>query len=229
MYDFSDPAPAAIAAQWQPVMLETEIPMRRHRLKTWIAAGLLAAAAGMAGAETYGAPPLQGNPVTSQDVRVQRQGSGFTIDAVMHAPVPAAVAWDVLTDFEHMPRYQTHLKTSEVLERSAQRLLVRQKGVARFGPFSNEFDSVREMALTPQRSIRARQVSGVALKQMASLMTLEPESGGTRLTYHADIEPAIGLPPLVGPSAVQHETAEQFSAMVREMVRRQGERTATAR
>ena len=61
---------------------------------------------------------------------------------------------------------------------------------------------------------------------MASLMTLEAEEGGTRLTYRADMEPETALPPLVGPAMVQHETAAQFSAMVREMVRRQGERTA---
>ena len=39
--------------------------------------------------------------------------------------------------------------------RGADRLLVRQKGVARFGPFSREFESVREMTLAAPRSIRA--------------------------------------------------------------------------
>ncbi len=195
----------------------------------WIAAAALVAAPVMASAETYGSPPPVGAAVTAQDVRVQRQGGAFNIEAVIHAPVSIASAWAVLTDFEHMPRYQSNLKSSEVLERSAERLLVHQKGVARFGPFSSPFDSVREMTLAPQRSIRARQLSGSTLKQMTSLMTLQPENGGTRLTYHADIEPAIGLPPLIGPAAVQHETAEQFSALVREMVRRQAEHATATR
>ncbi|QTD44826.1 SRPBCC family protein [Ottowia testudinis] len=179
----------------------------------------------LAAAESYGAPPVR-DVVADQDIRVQRKGSAFSIDAVMHAPVPLATAWEVLTDFERMPRYQRSLKSSEVLERGAERLLVHQKGVARFGPFSSPFESVREMQLASQRSIRAQQVSGTTLKQMTSLMTLEPENGGTRLTYHAEMEPESGLPPLVGPSLVQHETAAQFSATVREMVRRQSERTA---
>ena len=190
----------------------------------WIA-GALAVSPGWAAAETYGVPPAV-SALAGPDVRVQRQGSAFSIDAVLHAPVPLAIAWEVLTDFEHMPRYQTNLTHSEVLERSPQRLLVRQQGVARFGPFSSAFDSVREMQLTPQRSIRARQVSGKVLKQMTSLMTLEPADGGTRLIYHADMEPETSLPPLVGPAVVQHETAEQFAAIVREMLRRQGQRTA---
>ncbi len=190
----------------------------------WIA-GALTVSPGLAAAETYGVPPAV-SALAGPDVRVQRQGSAFSIDAVLHAPVPLAIAWEVLTDFEHMPRYQTNLTHSEVLERSPQRLLVRQQGVARFGPFSSAFDSVREMQLTPQRSIRARQVSGKVLKQMTSLMTLEPADGGTRLIYHADMEPETSLPPLVGPAVVQHETAEQFAAIVREMLRRQGQRTA---
>ena len=197
----------------------------RNTCQVICAALLLAAWPASGRAETYGVPPpapAPAAPVGAQDVRVQRQGSGFSIDAVMHAPVPPEAAWDVLTDFDRMARYQTNLKTSEVLERGADRLLVRQKGVARFGPFSREFESEREMTLAAPRSIRAQQVSGSTLKRMASLMTLEREEGGTRLTYHADIEPETGLPPLVGPTAVRHETAEQFSAMIREMVRRKG-------
>lgn len=190
----------------------------------WIA-GALAVSPILAAAETYGVP-LAVRTLADPEVRVQRQGSAFSIDAVLHAPVPLATAWEVLTDFEQMPRYQTKLSRSEVLERSPQRLLVRQQGVARFGPFSSAFDSVREMQLAPPRSIRARQVSGKVLRQMTSLMTLEPEEGGTRLSYHADMEPETSLPPLIGPALVQHETAEQFAAIVREMVRRQGQRAA---
>lgn len=189
-----------------------------------LTAGLLAwaALAVPAAAETYGQPPPPDAPVASREVRVQRQAGGFSIDVVMLAPVPPAVAWAVLTDFEHMPRYQSHLQRSEVLERSAERLLVRQQGVARLGPFSQRFESVREMLLAPPQRIRARQVSGGALRQMSSLMTLEPQgAGATRLTYHAEVEPEHGLPPLFGPAFVQHETAEQFSAMIREMARRQ--------
>lgn len=196
------------------------MPIRR-RFTAALVTGLLASAL-PATAETYGVGPATPSAaVSDRDVRVQRQGSAFSVDVVMQAPVPPAVAWEVLTDFEGMPRYQKDLKSSEVLERAPDRMLVRQKGVARIGPFSRAFESTREMALTPQRSIRARQVSGSTLRQMSSLMTLEPAAGGTRLSYHADMEPESELPPLFGPAFVQHEMAQQFSATIREMVRRQ--------
>lgn len=197
-----------------------------HMPRRWIGPAalltVLLASSLPAAAENYGlGPATPSAAVTDRDVRVRRQGSAFSVDVVMQAPVPPTVAWDVLTDFERMPRYQKDLKSSQVIERSAERMLVQQKGVARIGPFSRVFESTREMTLAPQRSIRARQVSGSTLRQMSSLMTLEPAGDGTRLTYHADMEPESELPPLFGPAFVQHEMAEQFSATIREMVRRQ--------
>lgn len=199
-----------------------------HLRRTWPllrAAACLAMSLGVSApamAENYGlGPTTPSAAVSDRDVRVRRQGSAFSVEVVMQAPVPPAVAWEVLTDFERMPRYQKDLKSSEVLERAPERMLVRQQGLARIGPFSRAFESTREMTLTPQRSIRARQVSGSTLKQMSSLMTLEPAAGGTRLTYHANMEPESELPPLFGPAFVQHEMAQQFSATIREMVRRQ--------
>ena len=52
------------------------------------------------------------------------------------------------------------------------------------------------------------------------------ERRGTRLSYHAEVVPAFWFPPLIGPSVVRRETAEQFSAMTREMQRRQQARPA---
>ena len=51
-------------------------------------------------------------------------------------------------------------------------------------------------------------------------MQLEAETGGTRLQYHAEVQPDFWFPPLIGPALVQRQTAEQFSAMIQEMLRR---------
>ncbi len=161
------------------------------------------------------APPA----VSDSDVRVVRTGDTFSVDVVMHAPVPLPQAWAVLTDFEHMADFVPNLTTSQVLERNDSFVKVSQKGVARYGLFSAKFDSLREIRLVPQREIHARGIGG-NIKQMASLMQLDAEEGGTRLHYHAEVQPDFWFPPLIGPGLVRHETAEQFSAMIREMIRR---------
>ena len=158
--------------------------------------------------------------VPDNDVSVQRSGASFTVDVAMFTPVPPALAWAVLTDFDHMGSFVPNLSSSQVLERSDTLLKVAQKGVARYGLFSANFESVREISLSPQREIRAHNVSG-NVKSMDSVMQLQAEGSGTRLHYHAEVIPGFWFPPLIGPSLVRHETAEQFSAMLQEMLRRQ--------
>lgn len=153
-------------------------------------------------------------------VRVQRQGDRFSVEADLHAPVASATAWAVLVDFEHMPSYQPELRSSTVTERQGQHLVVRQTGVMRYGPFSSDVESVRELQLQPPRLIRAHGIGG-QLKQMDSVTTVDAEPGGTHLNYRAQVEPGFWFPPLVGPAMVQEQTARQFSALVREMLRRE--------
>jgi len=154
--------------------------------------------------------------VVPADVQVQRQGSHFSIDVVMHASVPPPLAFEVLTDFDHMARFVPNLQDSRVLERRGLTWRVAQKGAAHWGLITLPFESVRELQLDPPREIRAHALSG-STSAMDSLMQLEPEPGGTRLHYHAEVEPGGWFPPGIGPALVQHETSEQFSAMLREM------------
>ena len=158
--------------------------------------------------------------VDENEIEVSRAESHFTVDMDVRAPVALETAWAVLTDFEHMASFVGNLNSSEVLERHDNSLRIRQTGKARFGIFSSEFSTEREIVLTPMREIRAHGTGG-NIKRMESLMRLEPEEGGVRLRYHAEVEPDFWLPPLLGPSMVRHQTAEQFSAMIREMQRRQ--------
>ncbi|WP_367849285.1 SRPBCC family protein [Rhodoferax sp. WC2427] len=161
------------------------------------------------------APPV----VSDSDVRVERAHGSFTVDLSILAPVDATRAWAVLTDFEHMADFVPNLTSSVVTERSDTLVKVTQKGVAKYGIFSTQFESVREIHLAPPQEIRAHGVGGNILR-MESRMQLEPEGSGTRLTYHAEVLPGFWFPPLIGPSLVRHETAEQFSAMLHEMQRR---------
>lgn len=158
--------------------------------------------------------------VPDNAVSVQHSGASFTVDVTLFTPVPPALAWAVLTDFDHMASFVPNLSSSQVLERSDTLLKVEQKGVARYGFFSANLESVREIRLSPQHEIRAHNVSG-NVKSLDSVMQLHADGSGTRLHYHAVAVPGFWFPPLIGPSLVRHETAEQFSAMLREMLRRQ--------
>lgn len=162
-------------------------------------------------------PP--GLSVSEQDVRVERADGGFSIDLVMHAPAPPAIAWAVLTDFDHMAEFIPNLTHSQVLQRVENLLKISQKGKAHWGPLTMNFESLREVTLLPQREIRTHGLSGT-IKRVESTMTLEAEGSGTRLHYHTEVEPGSWFPPLLGPAKVREETAAQFSAILQEMERR---------
>jgi carbon monoxide dehydrogenase subunit G len=154
-----------------------------------------------------------------RSLEIEQNADGFVANVVMFAPVPVDLAWTVLTDFDHMPTWVPNVRESRIASRDADSMTVEQRGVARFGPLSFPYTSVRRMQLDPPKTIRSTQVSG-SMRRMTSLMTLEGEGEGTRFNYHLELEPAGLAAALLSKDFVSHEIVEQFTAVIGEMVRR---------
>ena len=154
-----------------------------------------------------------------RNIDVAQTGDGFVADVVMYAPVPVRVAWDVLTDFDHMHKWVPNVRQTKIVERDADGLIIEQRGVAKFGVLSFPYTSVRKMQLDPLRTIRSTQIEG-SMRRLASLMTLEPDGNGTRLVYHLELEPTGIAAAVLSKDFVSHEIGEQFSEVVGEMSRR---------
>jgi hypothetical protein len=152
-------------------------------------------------------------------VTVDKRGKSFVVDASADFPVPLRLAWDVLTDFDHMASILSNLSTSQIVSRSEQTLVVRQEGVARFGIFSYPFATEREIRLKPTKRIVARQISGNA-QSFVSELRLSPGDNGTEVRYHAEIVPDSAIARTFGAPFVRHEVEEQFTALAAEMARR---------
>lgn len=200
---------------------------RSHRLAAALLALSLPLVPLRAGAAPASAPANPGataaelGPVSSEAVTVKALEEGYAVEADFRAPVPLPLAYGVLTDFDHMSRFVPNLEQSHIQSRNGNRWQVEQHGVARYGPFSQDYASVREILLLPGR-IQAHAISGTA-KRLDSDMQLSGEGRETRFHYHAVVVPDTWLPPLVGPAAMRQQIASQFSALVREMLRRQAQ------
>lgn len=142
----------------------------------------------------------------------------ISLDAL--APVTAAQAWAVLTDYEHMNQFLPGLEISEVSSRQGNALRVRQRGSTRAGILHFDYENVRDVSLTPQRLITTHGVSA-DVKRLDSSTELRPREGGVQLHYHVAFEPARPLPSFLGNSALKRQTADNFNAFIREMIRRQ--------
>lgn len=139
-------------------------------------------------------------------------------------PVAPPIAWEVLTDFDHMAEFVPNLESSRILGRDADSITFAQKGRIKFGIFSFGFESERRVEMRPREGILlARALSGTA-KHMASEMRLTSDSGGTRLDYRVEMIPGRWYPSSFGVSGMRHEMAEQFTAIAGEMLRRAEDR-----
>ena len=173
---------------------------------------LLALSAGMAWAAT---PAAGSEPVVSVEIK----------DGVVHTraevviPASTREVWDVLTDFENLPRYISSVASSKVVLRNGNIWKVAQTGKAGFGPFTFEFQTVRELTLSPFDKFESRLLEG-NMKRMISTTRLESDAGATRIRYVAEAEPGTVLPLGLARSSVESGTRGHYKEMTREVLRR---------
>ncbi|HEX6829839.1 MAG TPA: SRPBCC family protein, partial [Burkholderiales bacterium] len=160
-------------------------------------------------------------PAAPASIEVRRDGETYIVNGLLFAPVTRHEAWVVLTDFDHMGRFVPNLSESRVLRRAGSRLTVFQKGVARFGILSFPFESVREVELEAEETVRSRNISG-NLRKLESLTRFSDADGATRISYRVEIIPDFWLPGFIGEVVIRDEIEEQFAAILKEMLRRRG-------
>lgn len=131
----------------------------------------------------------------------------------------AEVAWNVLTDYEHMSSLLGGLSLSKIISRQGNTWVVRQERVVRYGLLAFSFFSEREMRLESIRHIQVKSLSGT-LKSMASETTIIPQDHSVQIKYHAESVPDSWLARMFGAGFVRHEIEEQFMALANEMMRR---------
>lgn len=153
------------------------------------------------------------------EVHVQVQGSHVRVQARVPLPVTREQAWAVLTDYPHMASFLPNLQEARVLSSEGNRLTTFQRGTARFGLFSYDFEVTREVSLQPQAAVHSHLLSG-NMKQFDADAILHDTTQGLVLDYRSDSVPSFWLPAFVIKPFAEHETREQFDAMRREMARR---------
>lgn len=158
----------------------------------------------------------------AQDLRIETadQGGAITVSASADMRVQLATAWDVISDYDHLAEFIPDMRSSRVVQRDGDQVLVEQTGVLGFLFFQQAVEIRLAVTEWPPQRIVAHAVGG-NLKEMTGSYTLETLPGGAiRLSYTARLRPDFAVPPLVGTLVVRDALARQFTAMVNEIVRR---------
>jgi hypothetical protein len=145
----------------------------------------LVALAPVSGATAAGA---SASPVTVRET----QGA-FQVTATFTTPEPIAVARQVLTDYDGIPRFMPDVRSSRVVERSATGVIVEQEAVARVLFFSKQI-SLRLDIQEDAGAIRFRDRSGRSFTRYEGRWLLREQDGHAVVTYELTAQPAFDVP-----------------------------------
>jgi hypothetical protein len=165
--------------------------------------------------------PLPAAAADNADIAVEVRKEAETIHVTVDCPVkaPAAVAWEVMTDYDNMAKFVSNLTQSTVRMRMGNRMEVFQKGKASRGPLSIAFENLREIDLVPKSEIRSKLIAGDTMP--AQFVTRIEERGGTTHVMHTgSYTPSMWVPPGIGPALIEAETRKQYGEFRAEMLRR---------
>ena len=156
------------------------------------------------------------SPIKS--ITVKYEGGTYITDMVMSAAVPVPLAWEVLTDFDQMAKFVPNVAESKILKKEGDSVTVEQKGQAKFGAASFPYVTERLLVLN-KPTIKSTQTKG-SMKRVESLMKVDVDGEGTKLTYHSEIVPSFLASTVMSEAFLTHEFTEQFTAIISEMTKR---------
>jgi len=152
-------------------------------------------------------------------IEIERQGEFITVTASARMQVDARIAWEVLSNYDRLAQFIPDMKSSRVVSRSGDRILVEQKGEISFFFYRQPVDVMLEVREQPQRRIVARRIDG-NIRDLETRYELEASEAGVRLDYTGRFTPDFYLPPLIGMPIMRRIVERRFRAMVDEIVRR---------
>lgn len=162
-------------------------------------------------------------PLCAQEIRIEttRQGDFILVEASAEVQADVRIVWQVLSDYDHLAEFIPDLKSSRVIGRSAEGVVVEQIGEYSFLFFRQPIEVRLQVVETPPHRIVSRAIAG-SFSEMTGSYDLSPISGGVRLLYAGRMRPNFDVPPFFGMVAARSAAEKQFRGMVREIIRRAG-------
>jgi len=154
---------------------------------------------------------------------VQRAGL-YEVRGEFTTTAPAAIAWDVLTDYTSITRFVASIKQSEVVQLPDGRLRVYQVASVGVFPFRATARVTLMVTEEPQHLISFVDSLGADFHKYTGSWTLRAESGSTVVAYSLDASPRAGTPGWLGRSVMSHSTSDLLAQVRAEIERRAAKR-----
>jgi Polyketide cyclase / dehydrase and lipid transport len=164
--------------------------------------------------------------ITVNTARVA-DGKALQVDVALVLPIRHEVIWDVLNDYENMPRFVPDILATRLISAGAGRKRVEIDGVARLLFLEYPTRTTLDVMYPPDGSITIDSVAGNLA--IHGVVRVHGNGTYTRVDYQVRMTPDFWLPPLIGDFLIGRQIKRQFEGMVSEMHRRADSRQMEGR
>lgn len=152
-------------------------------------------------------------------VNIRREGEAISVDVDLVVDATPQQVWDVMTDYNHMARFVSSVKMSQIVGQTEGKLEVAQSSHFGFGPFVLTLENVREIEFVPLREIHSTLIRG-DMKASVFTTRIVADGDGTRISNHGRFTPDRWIPPVIGSALLESATRKQFAEFRAEILRR---------
>jgi len=154
-------------------------------------------------------------------------GKALQVGVALVLPIKHEVVWDVLNDYENMPRFVPDILATRLISAGAGRKRVEIDGVARLLFLEYPTRTTLDVMYPPDGSITIDSVAGNLA--IHGVVRVHGNGTYTRVDYQVRMTPDFWLPPLIGDFLISRQIKRQFEGMVSEMHRRADSRPMEGR
>jgi ribosome-associated toxin RatA of RatAB toxin-antitoxin module len=166
------------------------------------------------------------DPETEPEVKVREDGGVYSVMAKFYVSHPPTVALAVLTDYADFPRFMPQIKTSVVLGRDGEHVVVEQEAVSRLLAFSKRVHLILEITETSD-ALYFRDRCGRSFVRYEGAWRTSERQGRTEIVYELTTQPAFDAPEFLVKRLLKRDSANTIEQLRREMALRSSRRPVT--
>ncbi|HUO57563.1 MAG TPA: SRPBCC family protein [bacterium] len=147
----------------------------------------------------------------------------YDINGFFYVPADAGTAWNVLSDYDHIPGFVHDMKLSRVQVREGNDVLLRQEAEGGFLFFTQKVRLFLHVQETPGQSILFTDIAHKDFKSYTGAWTIEslPATHELKITYQLQAESNFSAPAFLASDAVKGGAKALLVAVRKEILSRQ--------
>ena len=150
-------------------------------------------------------------------VTVETKDGVYQVVATFHVAQPAAVAVDVLTDYERIPRFMPDVQTSRVIARRDGKVFLEQEAVAKVLMFSKRVHLLLEVEQRPGTIIFHDRCGKSFTHYSGRWQIVEHKDQPTAVVYKLTAQPSFSVPEFLLKRLLKRDATQMIERLQTEM------------